>query len=299
MILENKNYLFNLDENLVVTTLLNKATGDYYLKENCSIPIFYLKGLLNDEMVTLYPSLISMDSLDSLSVHVIFKPRKIKADIIISKRNDQQLVLKIDIQNNDEEFRVCEVIGPNIYGLRLGNDYKKNILIYPHHAGEKTVNPIERYRQEDIQNFWRANTKLTDYQTYKRQINYCGLASMTFMYLYDQNNGLYFGSHDLSFPVTGVVAEAGSEKDFLGLSYTKYYDFSYGEKYASGEYVLVINDQDWHAAKDIYRAYLAPYLFFHNYPNYLDDQWGLNQCYNFKRQGGIIQNKFSDIPKMY
>ncbi|MDD3999947.1 MAG: DUF6259 domain-containing protein, partial [Bacilli bacterium] len=56
---------------------------------------------------------------------------------------------------------------------------------------------------------------------------------------------------------------------------------------------------DWHAAKDIYRAYLAPYLFFHNYPNFLDDQWGLNQCYNFKRQGGIIQNKFSDIPKMY
>ena len=37
--------------------------------------------------------------------------------------------------------------------------------------------------------------------------------------------------------------------------------------------------------KELYRNYLAPHLKFHNYPDYLDDQWGLNQCYNFKRQG--------------
>ncbi len=299
--LESKNYIFNLDKKtLAITSLLNKITGDQYLKENCLMPLFYLKGLKKGEMIQLLPSFIRLDNRNSeIVVRVAFKPRNIYANIIVAKKNEEQLVFKIEIENNDEEFRVCETVGPNIYGLSLGEDYKKNILIYPHHAGEKTINPIERYRQDDLRNFWRAKTEETAYGTYRRQINYCGLASMTFMYLYDQMNGLYFGSHDLSYPVTGIVVEVGKDRNYIGFSYTKYFDFSHGETYASGEYIIVINDKDWHSAKEIYRSYLSPHLKFHNYPDYLDNQWGLNQCYNFKRQGGLVQNYFSDIPNMY
>lgn len=301
MIIESKNFLFTFDEyTLTVTSLINKISGDEYIKEKLPIPVFYLNGLSGGNMETIFPSFLHSFTLSlEIAVRVKFKPRDIYANIIIAKKNEEQLVFKIELENNDRDFRVCETVGPNIFGLRLGDDHTKNVFIYPHHAGEKTVNPYERYRCKDLQNFWRANTVPTDYGTYRRQINYCGLASMTFMYLYDDNNGLYFGSHDLSFPVTGVVAEAGRERYFMGLSFTKYRDFAYGETCDGGEYVLAINDKDWHAAKEIYRNYLAPSLKFHNYPDYLDDQWGLNQCYNFKRQGGIIQNYFPNIPNMY
>ena len=37
---------------------------------------------------------------------------------------------------------------------------------------------------------------------------------MSWMYYYDAENGLYIGSHDARFPVTGVIAEtSGSAED--------------------------------------------------------------------------------------
>ena len=300
IIIDNNNYQFILNDYLRVASIINKITGDEYLKVDFDIPIFYLNGFLNGEWIKLLPEYLNKSQENSTTViNVRFGNRDVLGYIYLSEKNKNQLSIKLKIENNDQDFRVCETVGPNIYGLNLGDDYKKNIFIYPHHAGEKTINPIDRYKKEDYQGFWRARTAKTNYGTYRRQINYCGLASMTFMYLYDENNGFYFGSHDLSFPVTGIVAEAGDKENFMGLSFIKYYDFTNGERYSSGEYLLEINNKDWHTAKDIYRNYLAPHLKFHNYPDYLDNQWGLNQCYNFKRQGNIIQNYFSNIPNMY
>lgn len=297
LVLQNNHYSFSLDlQTLTIKSLLNKKTNDEYVKFAVTMPIFYLKGLLDGNMMQLNPLYLS-STRDSL--YVKFSDYEVYADINFYCNNQDQLKIKIAVENCDKNFQVCEIIGPNLYGLQLGNDYQKNVFIYPHHAGEKTINPVERYKKEDYQGFWRAKTSLTNYDTYRRQINYCGLASMTFMYLYDEANGLYLGSHDLAFPVTGVVAEVGSKENFMGLTYVKYHDLKKQETYESGEYVISINTHDWHYAKEIYRNYLAPHLQFHHYPDYLDDQWGLNQCYNFKRQGNIIQNTFKNIPTMY
>ena len=297
LVLENKNYSFSINlKELRITSLFNKQTNDEYIKFAFPMPIFFIKGLLDKELIQCNP-LYSSHTDDS--IYVKFDGYEVYADIHFVCDQSDQLKITIAVENCDKHFRVTEIVGPNLYGLQLGKDYKKNVFIYPHHAGEKTVNPVDRYKKEDYQNFWRAKTSLTNYNTYHRQINYCGLASMTFMYLYDQANGLYFGSHDLNFPVTGVVAEVGSQENFMGLSYVKYHDLVKQEIYESGEYVISVNTKDWHYAKELYRNYLTPHLKFHNYPDYLDDQWGLNQCYNFKRQGNIIQNTFKNIPTMY
>jgi len=295
--LENDFYSFSLDyKSLRVTSLLNKQTGDEYIKYAVDIPLFYIKGLLENEVIQ--SNSITLSSTED-SLYVKFGNVEVYADINFVCNKNDQLKIKIAVENCDKNFRVTEIVGPNLYGLQLGANYQKNVFIYPHHAGEKTINPVERYKKEDYQSFWRAKTVPTNYDTYHRQINYCGLASMTFMYLYDEVSGLYFGSHDLSFPVTGVVAEVGAKQNFMGLSYVKYHDLVKQETYENGEYVISVNTKDWHYAKELYRDYLAPHLQFHNYPEYLGDQWGLNQCYNFKRQGNIIQNTFKNIPTMY
>ncbi|NMA05873.1 MAG: hypothetical protein GX931_05840 [Acholeplasmataceae bacterium] len=291
-----KNYEIKIDiSSLAVVSIYNKLTSDEYLKEKYEIPIFVLEGEIKGKWERINPKL---KSIENNKLNVTFGDYDILGVISFETRDLDKAVFEITITNKDD-FVINEIIGPNIYGLSLGDDYQKNVFIYPHHAGEKTVNPMDRYRKKDYQSFFRANTYLTSHNTYKRSINYCGLASMSFMYLYDENNGFYIGSHDKRFPVTSIVAEVGALKRFMGLSFIKHYNIEKDETYCSKEYVISINNKDWHYAKEIYRPYLLPHLKFHNYPKYLDDEWGLNQCYNFKRQGNIIQNKFKDIPKMF
>lgn len=298
MRLVGKNYVLSTN-GVNICSLINTETKDEYIKKPFDAPVFYLNAFVGDKWQKLLPELMSEEELDGgFALKVRFGEKEVFGEIKFVDKDDK-IHITVDVRNDEETVIVCETVGPNVYGLSLGDDYKKNVLVYPHHAGELTVNPMDEYRSERFTSFWRAATALTDYGTYKRSINYCGLASMSFMYLYDDSNGLYFGSHDLSFPVTSVIAEVGEKERFVGLSFSKHRDVSYKERYLSGEYVFEVNTFDWHRAKAIYRDYIAPTLRFRNYPDYLDDQWGLNQCYNFKRQGEEPENRFEDIPRMY
>jgi hypothetical protein len=142
LVLQNNHYSFSLDlQTLTIKSLLNKKTSDEYVKFAVTMPIFYLKGLLDGNMMQLNPLYLSSTS-DSL--YVKFSDYEVYADINFYCNNQDQLKIKIAVENCDKNFRVCEIIGPNLYGLQLGNDYQKNVFIYPHHAGEKTINPVER-----------------------------------------------------------------------------------------------------------------------------------------------------------
>lgn len=296
MKIKNKNFCITIDEKtLSVESILNLISNDDYIKYSQKIPLVYLNGFVGDDWQKLLPK---FEKFENSCIYVKFSPYEIYGEINFNICDIDKLACKVKIINNDEDIRVCETVGINLGGLSLGNNYKENIFIYPHHAGEKTINPMDEYRKERYKNFFRAYVRKTDNGTYKREINYCGLASMSFMYLYDSNNGLYFGSHDLSFPVTGLIAEVGENERYMNLSFRKHYDFSKGETYESGEYVIAISQKDWHYAKDIYRNYIEKSLHFHNYPKYLDKEWGLNQCYNFKRNGEI-ENKFENIPNLF
>lgn len=295
MRIDRKAFSLKIDDGGVLRSLKNQATDDEYIKIQNEIPLFYLDGFDGDDRKKLLPECVEKDGSDLL-FH--FFEKEITARITFETAREEVLAIRAAVENRSE-FRICETVGPNLYGLCLGKDYRKNVFIYPHHAGEKTVNPMDRYREDEYRQFFRAYVVPTDHHTLKRQINYCGLASMSFMYLYDGENGLYFGSHDSTFPVTTLTAEVGTEERFMGLSFTKHYDINKGERYASGEYVIAVNRKDWHEAKNLYRPYLLPHIKLHNYPDYLDDQYALNQCYNFKRQGKAPENTFADIPRMY
>ncbi|MEG2001836.1 MAG: DUF6259 domain-containing protein, partial [Clostridia bacterium] len=296
MRIESEKFRIEIDDSkLAVTSIFNKITNEEYVKSQCVEPLFYLYGFDGKTKLKLLPKLIKTAEN---TLFTQFGERQIFGEISFETRGLDKLAVKISMKNNDENFVVCETVGVNLYGLSLDKDYTKNTLIYPHHAGEKIENVIDEYENPLYKTFFRAFVFDSDIGTNRREINYCGLASMSFMYLYNERNGLYIGSHDLSFPVTGLIADTGKNEKYVGLSFRKHYDFKCGETYDSGEYVIAINDKDWHAAKEIYRDYIANSLIFHNYPDYLDDEWGLNQCYNFKRQN-VIEHYFKDIPSMF
>lgn len=87
---------------------------------------------------------------------------------------------------------------PHIGGVYLGEDYADDAIIYPHHAGERTRNPVMGYGVNK-KDFWRASSVAFG-DIYRREINYCGLASMSWMYYYDAENGLYIAAMTRASP---------------------------------------------------------------------------------------------------
>ncbi len=276
-------------------SLINKESGEDLIKTEPIFPLVSLFGLEGKEKKELLPSkpLVNCDSSTLILRYDSFGNRDIKAEVRV-KAIDDKLIISAEIENNSS-LDVVEILMPHIGGIYLAEEDK---IVYPHHAGEITANPLLEYGK-NRKEFWRAaSIPLESY--YRREINYCGLASMSWMYYYNPNNGLYIGSHDSSYPVTGVIAETSGDEDnpWLAFGFRKYTRIHKGEKRMSKEYVIALSSNDWHYGAEIYRAYISPFLSFKPSPAFLKNEVALNQCYNFKRTG-VIANRFKDIPMLY
>lgn len=281
------------------SSIKNSITGDEYIKKDINQSIIELYGISGKNKFKLVPEEVEVSGNEKkLEIKIKkFSNKNILCNLYIEAVEDR-IVINADIENLDDSIDITEVLMPHISGIFLGESYKDDIIIYPHHAGEKTINPVIGYGKNK-KDFWRASSvKFED--IYRREINYCGLASMSWVYYYDDNNGLYIGSHDERFPVTGIIAEtSGLENNpWMGFGFRKYKRITKGEKYSTGDYVIAITDKDWHYGSKIYRNYIEKYLDFDHNPDYLNEQYALNQCYNFKRNGKI-ENTFDKIPYLY
>ena len=116
----NNNFIFSVDINtLGISSIVNKKTDDEYLKVRFNMPIFYLRGFYKGQFIRINPLL---ESFKEEFLRVKFEDVEVYANIKFSVKSDELLAVKIEIENNDKDFRVCETVGPNIYGLQLGNN---------------------------------------------------------------------------------------------------------------------------------------------------------------------------------
>lgn len=223
----------------------------------------------------------------------------VAVDIQIVLEDDQsETSWYIKVENHSRELQIIEILFPILKGMYLGETWEDDILIYPHHAGEKTRAPIRTYTSARFTSFNRSCvTKGKNY--WEREINYCGLASMMWMYYYDAQYGLYFGSHDEDFLVSGLRVESGGTEDpWLGLAFRKYQKIAAGESWRSAPAVVALNDQDWHWGAQRYRKWFLSRVKIQKQPPMLAQEVTLNQCYNLKRQGEVV-HRFTDIPHIY
>ena len=278
------------------THLVNHATGDDYVKARPKGPLVELYAVRNGEKMRLLPEAL-WELTGGQSVEIgRFGGLPISMTLRFEARGDR-LTVQGEISNNSD-LDVVEVLMPRLGGIVLGGSFEDDAIIYPHHAGERTRDVVRGYgvNKKDL---WRASSKAFE-DFYRREINYCGLASMSWMYYYDEENGLYVGSHDPRFPVTGVIAEtSGNVADpWVGFAFRKHHRIRPGESWSTGDYVVAVSCRDWHYGSRIYRDYIGPYLDFDHNPAFLETEYALNQCYNFKR-GGVIEHTFADIPALW
>lgn len=295
--------------------IANRLTGDDYLKVELNTPLYKLFCIdrATGSRVEIIPSAPAEvhtetfpDNGSNLSLSfaggatVSGESADIAATVTVNvSGDDPESRWAIKVSNNDSRYKVTEVLFPYVQGFYLGDSWSDDSIIYPHHAGERTIAPVTEYTSERFKSFWRAGTKQDEQGTYYREINYCGLASMMWMYYYDDANGFHISSYDPDFLVTGLRVETGGpEHPWMGWGMRKYITIDHGACWQSHDYGIAITTEDWHWGARRYRAWFDSVVTIHDNPEYLKDETILSQCYNFKR-GGVVYKRFSDIPSMY
>lgn len=157
------------------TELWNLSTNTNYVRCAPRDPLIELYGLKNGERVKLAGHISDVaEAPDALILsYDSFGEYDISAKVTCRCEQDR-LVFSAEICNHST-IDVTEILMPHLGGIYLGNG-QKDYLIYPHHAGDKTEDPVYNYA-ENRMTFWRGCSVPFE-DIYRREINYCGLASM-------------------------------------------------------------------------------------------------------------------------
>jgi len=210
----------------------------------------------------------------------------------------------IRVENNAEDLTVVEVLFPVVRGIQLGQNHADEVLVFPHHAGEKIVDPALTIASDRYMRFWRAGTVRGADGIYSREIDYCGLASMTWMDLYSPApnggfSGLYMASYDPSFVLTGVRSESGGpDFPWCGLGFRKYVPVAPGECWASAPCIIAVHDGDWHWGAAQYRRWILEHISLSDVPSDLAMESAVCPRYDFKQNQSIC-HRYTEIPEMY
>ena len=301
--LENSKVSLSFDtSSCSIISLNNKASGDEYIKFKNTAGIFSLTSIHEGHKNYIFPEKIKNTNISKicdgqeLIIDFEIKDITVRATIYLKDDNDS-FIWSIDISNNSQSD-IVEVLYPRIRGMYLGGTWKDDIILLPHHAGEKTLNPAEEYLGPAFTGMSRAGTQY-DGDVYFRELNYCGLASMMWMYYYDRDNGFYISSYDSDFYLTGLRAEtsAGSER-WMGFAIRKYIRIKANGQWRSNPYVTSLNCKDWHHGAREYRKWIEKYIPCPHNPEYLNDEYVLMNMYKFRREGQVYY-KFKDIPCLF
>ena len=289
-----------IDEENASVLSITSEDGTEIIRTRTGVPVFELTALDDKgERRILRPRGGRLADEDTLCYDRLYDGENaadIRVKLIFSREDAEAIALLVRVENADAHYTPVECLALQLEGLQLGERARDETVLYPHHAGERIEDPARALRSERYQSFWRAQSRL-DKGRYVRENNYCGLMSMTWMYLQGGGYGLYMGSHDARFPVTGMRMLTGGA-DWLGFGYRIYYRITPGARYTSGKFVLSLSERDWHAGARRYRAYIDPHLFPPEDPPFLRQEAALHQCYQFKRADGIY-HRFEDIPALF
>lgn len=209
-------------------------------------------------------------------------------------KDDGTFVWRLSLKN-ETDAPVREILFPCLGPIRLPGTAD---LLYPHHAGEKIHDVPASFSSERYLRFGRAQSTPTSYG-YAREINYCGLASMTWMDLTNGDIGLYAASYDPSFPVTGLRVETGGPQDpWVTLSFRKYVDIEPANTYETSPVIWRVHSGDWHEAAREYRRWFDQVVKQEEQPADLAREAVITTHYQFRRHEGIT-HRFTDIPALF
>ncbi len=196
-----------------------------------------------------------------------------------------------EMENREPGVRVMEVWAPMINGLRPPADWA---LYYPQDCGMRLADPVNNLGDRgQIFRFGVSNA-------HQREL-YPGKASMQWMGVYGESEGLYVCSEDSSLQTTCLNAERNfgdtPEDDSLLLCFIKYPGQREGV-WQSAPVVTVPHPGDWHAGARRYRAWADSWITPSTPPAWVQTMPGLQDTI-LREQYGKIVFDYNDIPMLH
>ncbi len=252
-----------------------------------------------------YPALVSSGERVEISANVRIRLPKGDCRSFWSLCLDNRTGLEAD-----------DIAFPALDGLWIGESYRENVLVYPHFAGCRIVNPTAQLASEPEMITWKWQEYLYRYKigqetgtlddrgAWVRRLNYSGEASMLWMDLCDgkENAGLYLSCRNAGRIMKSLRMESfGTGDPGVGMAILHRPALRDGA-WSSEECVLALHEGDWHWAADDYRAYIESLPSPHpesGRPEWFEKSAGLMAHYDFQYQTGGIVHRFADIPRLY
>ena len=213
----------------------------------------------------------------------------------------KQLSVVSDIENNSDMVEVMELQTTALAGIGgLSEDPSSDALIIPFHMGDKVQNPY-------CADFFKHHAKLLT-KKYERPDNrhsdldmpYPGSSCMQWFSLYNENESIYVGNHDVNHLIICQHVERRVTDNTLRMGICQYPFLEKGESFRTPPIVYALLEGDWHSGSKLYRKWMdeeygwkAPIR-----PQWAQEFEGWLRCI-FRVQSGEFNFRFTDIPRMF
>ena len=303
-VLEGKAMRYALDDRGRVASVYNKLTCHEYVYEKGELwKLIYQEGERMEIPVYASDQAFSCrcepDRLVLEYRGLQGDKRRLDVDVdLILEMDEQGLTVRSMIENRDDLARVMEISVTAVSGVRsLSGEPEKDFIAWPLQMGIRVPNPA--YSDLSVYSGFRKYERHDQYHT-DLDNPYPGGMSMQWFDWYNQEEGLYVGSHDLTHHTICMHVERDVKRNVLGMGVNRYPMLEKGEAWESAPTVYRPHLGDWHQGSKHYREFMLKSGNFRapDQPDWARDFSGWLRVI-LKQHHGECNWTYADIPRLY
>ena len=266
-ILEGKALRYGVDELCRSVKVYNKCSHhEYILNPDCAWRLIYAEGERTEIPVwPLNQTAQVIETPNALTFHYDAlkgdgRTLNVALDIVF-QMSDDRMTVHAEIENNDEKASVMELYLSPVSGARsLSGTPKTDAVAWPLSLGRRVVNPA--FSDLSTNSGFRKYEKHDQFHT-----DLCNLypsnLSMAWFDWYNEDEGLYIGSHDKTHHTICLNCERDVHTNTLRMGVIQYPMLAPGEMEALSPVVVAPHAGDWHEGAKIYRAFMVSEGLWH------------------------------------
>ncbi len=294
--LSNDKISVTIAENGSLAELRNVATGQNYASGGLLWRMYY-DSKSEKEIQVSGDEQTPEISVEGDVITMVYKGLKVR-DYEIAMDVTLQVILEEDkvrfassLSNNEPHTVIRELHYPLVHGAVLPEDHK----LYTSEAGGKLYdNP-----RAVMSKLAASPYKKPEQFFRQKDVKYGAKVFMNCFALLGEEQGLYFGSHDVTFQDTwqGMRAYKGASGKFdcLEFGFFKYPHAFCGESWECDANVVAPYSGSWHVASGLYRAWVNTWWEYTPAPQWIREDLRSWQRVIFKHQYGEYFFKYEDL----
>jgi hypothetical protein len=180
--------------------------------------------------------------------------RQLNVKLVMTyKMTDDRLFVTSELVNDDPSPMMELQVTAASCMRSLAGQPEKDAIAWPVDLGRRIPNPA--YSDLSVYAGFRKYERHDQYHTDLNGL-YPGRLSMQWYDWYNQNEGLYVGSHDASHQTTAMHVERDVKLNVLRMGVIRYPMLNTGERWESPPVVYAVHAGDWHNGARIYREWI-------------------------------------------